>query len=131
MVFVDTGGWFAAVVPTDADHKAAMRSLRQNRQPLITTDYVVDETLTLLKARGHVQRALIMGQQFFHGSLAVVHYLSPAEILLAWRTFQRFSDKEWNFTDCTSKVVIDALGLTHAFAFDHHFAQFGSVQVVP
>ncbi len=35
------------------------------------------------------------------------------------------------FADCTSKVVIEKLGLAYAFAFDQHFRQFGTVAIVP
>jgi predicted nucleic acid-binding protein len=52
MIFVDTGAWFASVVPTDTDYHAAIAWLSTNSQPLITSDYVIDETLTLLRARG-------------------------------------------------------------------------------
>jgi len=131
MIFVDTGAWFASIVPTDSDHAAAVAWLRQNKQPLITTDYVVDETLTLLKQRGESKRAFALGEQFFGGTLATVYYLSQVEVEQAWQTFRRFSDKGWSFTDCTSKVVIEKLNLAHVFAFDHHFEQFGSVMVVP
>jgi predicted nucleic acid-binding protein len=44
--------------------------------------------------------------------------------------FQRFHDKEWSFTDCTSRVVMQRLGIQRAFAFDDHFRQFGTVTVV-
>jgi hypothetical protein len=131
MIFVDTGAWFASVVPTDSDHASAIAWLRQNKQPLITTDYVIDETLTLLKMRGEQRRALALGAQFFSGALANVHYLIPSEMEMAWQTFRHFSDKGWSFTDCASKVVIERLNRTHAFAFDQHFKQFGSVIVVP
>ena len=46
MTFVDTGGWFASVVPWDANHAAAVAWLSQNQETLVTTDYVLDETLT-------------------------------------------------------------------------------------
>jgi len=59
------------------------------------------------------------------------YYLTEADILLSWQTFCQFYDKAWSFTDCTSKVFIDKLHLQQAFAFDHHFHQFGSVEVVP
>ncbi len=131
MIFVDTGGWFAATVPMDPDHTAAARWLAQNAQRLVTTDYVVDETLTLLKARGQYRRTLTLGEHLFDGTLATVYYLTEDDLRAAWHTFIRFSDKEWSFTDCTSKVVIERFGLTHAFAFDTHFRQFGSVAVVP
>jgi uncharacterized protein len=45
--------------------------------------------------------------------------------------FKTFADKDWSFTDCTSKIVIEQLGIAQAFAFDHNFEQFGTVQIVP
>ncbi|HEX9987631.1 MAG TPA: hypothetical protein VGE45_04035, partial [Chloroflexia bacterium] len=59
------------------------------------------------------------------------YYLIEEDILTAWQVFRTYADKEWSFTDCTSKVVIEKLGITHAFAFDQHFRQFGTVAVVP
>jgi len=131
MIFVDTGAWFSGVVPADPDHARATAWLASNRAPLITTDYIVDETLTLLRARGQRKYALDIGTEFFHGALATVHYLAPAEVLRAWDVFRAFADKDWSFTDCTSKVVMEALGITTAFSFDQHFHQFGTVTVVP
>ena len=131
MVFVDTSAWFASVVPSDRDHAAATRWLSQNTQPLITTDYIVDETLTLLKARGQTLRAMVMGEQCFRGTLATVYYLTAADILVSSQIFRQFSDKEWSFTDCISKALIGKLHMQQAFAFDHHFHQCGSVEVVP
>jgi uncharacterized protein len=43
VIFVDTGAWFAAFVPNDADHVAADRWLSSNSEPLVTTDYILDE----------------------------------------------------------------------------------------
>ena len=131
MIFVDTGAWFASVVPTDPDHAAATVWLSRNTEPLVTTDFVIDETLTLLKVRGQMARALAIGKSFFDGSLATVHYLTEAELRLAWDMFRQFTDKDWSFTDCTSKILIEQMAIQHAFAFDHHFRQFGTVVVVP
>jgi predicted nucleic acid-binding protein len=102
-----------------------------NTGPLLTTDYVIDETLTLLRARGERTRAIAFGLDVFSGKLATIHYLSPADIAVAWDVFRRFADKDWSFTDCTSKVVLESLGSVTAFSFDQHFRQFGTVTVVP
>ena len=134
MIFVDTGAWVAFASPDDQYHLIATQWMRANRQPFVTTDYVIDETLTLLKARGEPIRAQQLGTLLFGGnigSFAELYYLVEDDILNAWQVFLTYSDKEWSFTDCTSKVVIERLGITHAFAFDHHFRQFGSVAVVP
>jgi uncharacterized protein len=130
-VFVDSGAWFAAVVPWDANHARAVEWFRDNLKPLITTDYVVDETLTLLRARDEAQRALVMGSRFFGGGLTFLHFLTPEEISEAWEVFRRYADKDWSFTDCTSKVAIERHGCSSAVAFDHHFHQFGTVIVEP
>lgn len=131
MIFADAGALFAYVVPDDEHHEEARRWLRQNRVPLITTDYIIDETLTLLRARGESVRAVQLGYLLFSGALANLHYLTEGDILAAWAVYRTYTDKEWSFTDCTSKIMIEKLGLTHAFAFDQHFYQFGSVIVVP
>ena len=51
MIFVDTGAWFAVAVRDDPDHDSAMQWLRVNRDPLVTTDYILAETVTLLRMR--------------------------------------------------------------------------------
>lgn len=63
--------------------------------------------------------------------IAAVYHVSRADVAAAWAVFRKFADKDWSFTDCVSKVVMERLGLTSAFAFDQHFRQFGSVRVVP
>jgi uncharacterized protein len=131
MIFVDSGAWFSTFVPSDQRHREATEWFHQNTSPLITTDYVVDETLTLLKARGETDRALAVAEAFFQGELATTHFLTEREIRTACEVFRKYADKEWSFTDCTSKVVIEGLDLGTAFAFDHHFQQFGGIHVVP
>jgi predicted nucleic acid-binding protein len=161
MIFVDTGGWVGYISPDDEYHLQAKDWMHGNRQILVTTDYVLDESLTLLKARGEPARAQQLGSLLFgdvgtatatataaataaatdspslsaanigSGSIVRLYYLTPDDILAAWQVFRRYEDKEWSFTDCTSKVVIEKLGLTRAFSFDHHFHQFGTVSVVP
>ena len=131
MIFVDTGAWYASLVPHDPDHATAVQWLAANSSPLLTTDYVIDETLTLLRVRGERRRALLLGTKFFHNGLAEIHKITSTDLMLAWKTFEQFDDKSWSFTDCTSKVVMEQLNIKVAFAFDHHFQQFGTIQVVP
>ena len=131
MIFVDTGGWFAYLIPTDLDHATAAAWMIANRTPLLTTDYVIDETLTLLRSRGQNRIAVDFGTLVFAGQMATIHYLTSAEIAAAWNVFHRYADKYWSFTDCTCKVIMESFAITSAFSFDQHFRQFGTVSVVP
>ncbi len=131
MVFVDTGAWFALHVPSDPNHRRAVEWLRSNRQSLVTTDYVVDETLTLLCMRRESRRAIEVGRLLLESGLIRNHHVSQDDFRRAWDLFQRNHAAGWSFTDCASKVVLDQLAIRTAFAFDDHFRQFGTVEVVP
>jgi uncharacterized protein len=131
VIFVDTGAWFATFVPNDPDHATADAWLEANIEPLVTTDYVVDELLTLLKIRGEFQRAVRLGASLFAGEIAHIEWVMPDDVRQAWAIFQRYKDKDWSFTDCVSRVVMERLVIRTAFAFDDDFRQFGTVTVVP
>jgi uncharacterized protein len=131
LIFVDTGAWFARFVPSDRDHSAAREWFEQNTYPLITTDYVIDEVLTVLKVRGEYQRALEVGPSLFNGDVCDLEWVTQADVRNAWQIFSTYRDKGWSFTDCVSRVVMERLLITTAVAFDEHFHQFGTVTVVP
>ena len=131
MIFVDTGAWFAALVPNDADHEAADAWLELNTGPLVTTDYIVDGLLTLLRVRGEYDRALDVGPSLLRGEIARLEWVRQEDVEKAWEVFAQYQDKAWSFTDCVSRVIIERLGIETAFAFDEHFRQFGLVTVVP
>ena len=96
----------------------------------MTTDYVIDERLTLMKMRGEFPRALRVGGSLFAEEIAQVAWVLPGGIQQAWRIFQRYHDKGWSFTDGVSRVMMERLGIQKAFAFDDHFRQFGTVIVM-
>jgi hypothetical protein len=98
---------------------------------LITTDYCVDEVLTLLIARKRTAVVLATGWRLFNGDFCRLHFLTPDQIRRAWVVFQAKHTLGWSFTDCTSKVVIDELGIRTAASTDQHFRQFGNLTVVP
>ena len=131
MIFVDTSAWFAAFVSSDIDHKKAKSCLDQYDEKLITTDYIFDELLTLMKQRGEYAKALEIGELFLYGEYADLMLVSLEDVESAWDVFKRFRDKGWSFTDCTSYVVMKKLEITKAFAFDAHFSQFGFAEIVP
>lgn len=129
-IFVDTGAWYAASVASDPDHAVASAFMRSNRQRLVTSDYIYDELLTLFRSRGHTDRAQDWVNQARQGRCKIIR-ITDADFQMATEVFFKFADKQWSFTDCTSRVVIERLGINRAFAFDEHFRQFGTVTVLP
>jgi hypothetical protein len=127
-LFVDTAGWMACADAADPEHGRARaardRALRGGRV-LITTDYVVDETLTLIRMRLGLEAAETWWAQV-EGSSRVRH--EAIDALRAERaraTFFRHRDKDYSFTDCSSFVVMRELRLREALTTDRHFRQAG------
>lgn len=130
-IFVDTSAWYAVVISTDPNHHLARTWLAANKERLLTTDFVIDETLTLLRSRIAGSTAIEFGSQVLSSPDVDVIHVSREQFMEAWRVFRDFAETEWSFTDCTSKVVIEELRIERTFSFDRHFSQFGTVRVVP
>lgn len=130
-LFVDTGGWVALFNSTDRDHSRAVdywHEIREERRPLLTTNYVLDETYTLIRRT----RAGLAGAVDFHELVTKSQIVEIEEIdsrlrSRAWQLFTRYDDKVLSFTDCTSFALLQARGLFEVFAFDGDFAQVGFV----
>jgi hypothetical protein len=131
MTFVDTSAWAALLVPADPHHAAARTWHEQNHDKLLTSDYIVDELLTLLKTRYSTLAAIRAGQWFWSERPGTLVYLAPEDIEKARKIFRSHRDKEWSFTDCTSFALMQRFHLSNAFAFDQHFSQMRGIHRVP
>lgn len=131
MIFVDTSLWFAAHVVEDLNYIRADALLTNPSDRLVTTDYVIDELLTLLLMRGHRPVAQMLGPLLFSESMAEIIWIDSADVAAAWQLFDTYSDKTWSFTDCVSYAVMKRLGIREAFSLDEDFRQFGFVSVRP
>lgn len=67
MIFVDTSAWYALAEPGDPNSPAARSWLRTNTAALVTTDYILNELLTLLRARGKSHRGVTLGRKVLAG----------------------------------------------------------------
>ena len=129
--FVDTGAWCASVVPSDPRHRNLPAWLAGSPVRLLTTDCVVDETLTLLRARGERTRAIELGRRFFDLAGVAVHRVDADDARRAWTYFRDETHRDWSFTDCPSRAVIERLHLKRVLTFDHHFNEFGALEILP
>ncbi len=127
-VFVDTAGFLALWDAGDQHHATALRLqqelIRKNRR-FLTTEYVADETITLLLVR-HSHRAAMDFLDTIERSEALrLEWIDPARFHAAANWFRKHGDKQWSFTDCISFAVMRELRVRDAFTTDHHFQQAG------
>jgi predicted nucleic acid-binding protein len=105
--------------------RAARDAALEAGKVLVTTDYVVDETLTLTRLRLGLAAAEAWWEQI-EGSFRVRHETIDAlRAEKARAVFFRHRDKRYSFTDCTSFVVMKQLKLKEALTTDRHFLQMG------
>mgnify|MGYP000241633722 CR=1 FL=1 len=126
--FVDTGAWYALFNDLDIYHPRAsafMQKLIGQKAWLFTSDYVIDETLTLMRARLGHGKAVEFGRWVRQSPLVKLINVDEKIWQAACDLFVRYDDKYFSFTDCTSFAIMRQLGLRNAFAFDHNFEQAG------
>jgi len=127
-VFVDTGGWVALRYGRDQYHgraRSILRRLRADGIGLVTTEWVLAESVTLLKARGAVDHALALGEAIQAGRLGHLLESTPERRRRAWDLFVRYRDRRVSWVDCASFAVMEEIGLTQFFGFDDDFVRAG------
>lgn len=132
-LFVDTAGWMAlgdAADPTHEACRAARDRWLRDGGLLVTTDYVVDETLTLIRVRLGLHAASQWWKQIDASARVRWEPIGTARAEKARSWFFRWEDKTFSFTDCTSFVVMRELRIRIALTTDRHFEQAG-FQILP
>jgi uncharacterized protein len=128
VLFVDTAGWMACADESDPAHRKAV-AVRdfwiEGGGFFVTSDYVADETLTLLRIRLGIEAAEAWWRQVDGSSRVRWEYITLARADKARGLFFRFRDKDFSFTDCTSFILMRELKLREALTTDHHFVQAG------
>jgi predicted nucleic acid-binding protein len=133
-VFADTSFFFALVAKRDPAHQAAVdayaKLLRAGAQ-LCTTAYVVDETLTLTKARINAQTAVTLLDRIEASEAVAMEDIAPERFVSAKTYFRKHADHGYSFTDCTSFVLMRELKITAALTTDRHFKEAGFEVLLP
>jgi len=131
-IFIDTSAWVALENRKDIHYEQALifkDEVSNRRYRLYTSNFIQDETYTLLLANIGYERTIESGKRIRalrdKGLLHVVQVTEEIEES-AWEIFERFNrDKFWSFTDCTSKVIMELFDIKEAFSFDRNFEQMG------
>lgn len=127
-VFVDTSFFKAFIDKKDEFHPQAIqifKSLQSSNNPLITSNYILDETFTVIRSKCGLELAKDFKKvlENFEGGLKIIRVLIIDE-RNAWKYFFR----DWSglsFTDCVSFAAMTRLGLKHVATFDTHFQKAG------
>jgi predicted nucleic acid-binding protein len=129
-LFVDTWGWLVLADVAEPAH-TEVRQLRKRygtlRVPWVTTDYVLDETITRVFARAPFQKAEAFCSRLLEAArkgTVAIESITPRRFRAAYALRLRYRDKpRISFTDLTSFAVMRELGIQHVLTRDLHFQQ--------
>ena len=130
--FIDTWGWIALGRRKDTRHDEAAeyyRALSRTDERIYTSDYVLDEAITLIFRRESFAEAARFVNSIIASASSryiIVEQISPERFAAAWDLRLRLKDKaRISFTDLTSMIVMRERGVKHVLTDDKHFAQVG------
>jgi len=126
MIFVDTSAFYARQARRDSHFQVASVLWKElERTTLITTNHVIEETLTLLARRlGYLLAADMATRLYSSAKLDIVSTTRDDE-LDAIQFFRKFADQSISFTDCISFAIMKRNRISTAFTFDRHFLDAG------
>jgi len=131
-IFIDTSAFLALEDESDQYHEGAIQFreqvLRRRRYEIVTTSYIMDETLTLIRFRMGINASIDFSKKLRKSEVVKIVRVSRGIEEKSLDTFERYADKDFSFTDCVSFVVMLEMGIKEAFAFDQHFDQMGFVR---
>lgn len=133
MIFIDTSAFYALEVEDDKNHEKASSFLQIIKKgtygALVTSDYVIDETLTLLRIKHGVIPALKFLDKVRKSKSIKIVWVDETVFNMACEYFKRNKKLEWSFTDCTSFAIMKLLDIKYTFTFDKNFEEAGFVKL--
>ncbi len=132
-IFVDTSAWVALKDKSDKHNQKAIelnKELLLNKNRYFTSNYIIDETLTLILMKLNHNTAIEFGEEIRNSKLIEIIYLDKELEEDSWQFFKKYSDKNFSFTDCSSFIIMKKFGIQKAFSSDHHFEQAGFIKLL-
>lgn len=124
-IFIDTSFFYAHAFANDIYHQEAVEFISSASVPLITSNFVFDELITILRYDFGHQVAGKYGSHLRESTICNLVRITPDDEEAAWELFLKYADQDFSFTDCTSFAFMRRLGITEAAAFDTHFDTAG------
>lgn len=127
-LFLDTSGFYALLVHSDDGHRRAAAEMAEAASTgvrLATTDYVLDETATLLRVRGFSHLLKPFFDTLDRAKNGHVVWMEEERFAATRQLFLKYADQRVSFTDCFSFCVMREFRIRRALTKDRHFADAG------
>lgn len=130
-IFIDSSVLCAYANGIDVHHSKAAeiikRILMKEYGSAIITDYIFDETMTVIMRRTNKKMACDFGRVILNSDILMVRidYIIFQE---AWNLFQK--NNNFSFTDCTISAFMNIFKINTIATFDQEFKKFKELKII-
>jgi len=128
VIFIDTGPFLARYIAKDEHHKKSLSTwaaLEKSKDKLFTSNFVLDETFTLLGRRTGYGFAAERARAILSSSAITILRPDKYDEVEAVKLFEKYADQAVSYTDCISFFLMRSNKIDRAFTFDKHFKMAG------
>jgi len=132
VIFADTSFFVALRNVRDGHHGDAVSLLALvEKSGLVTSNHIRGETWTFLRRREGHAAAVGFLDALQHSPRVRLETVTPAQEADALRWLRRHDGRAYSFVDATSFVMMRAMRIREALAFDGDFSAAGFVELRP
>ena len=129
-IFIDSSVFCAYANVRDVHHKNAKKIIEDiisgKHENGITTDYIFDETVTVIRRKSNSRTAIEIGKFLLDSEI----FIAKIDSLVFQKSWELFQTNELSFTDCSNIVFMDLFDISKIATFDKGFKNIKGVQVI-
>jgi len=128
VIYIDTGAFIARHLKRDRYNEIALtlwKDLQTKKERYFTSNFVLDETFTLLGRRAGYNFASQRAHNIYLSDTITILRPNREDELKAIDLFEKYSNLKVSYTDCISFVLMSRNKINKVFTFDKHFELAG------
>jgi predicted nucleic acid-binding protein len=130
-IYIDTSAFYALIDRSDTCHiaaKALWPALIKNEIDLLTSSYVVSETMTILQKRLGQEAASLWHKAVL--GVVDIQWVDRSLHNLGYELWMSLGRLGFSLVDCVGHILMNQQQVTRAFCFKTHYAHQG-IALVP
>lgn len=133
MIFIDTNVLVAYAVKKDINHARAEKLINLISTlkfgNMVISDYVFDETITVISARTKSLEEAVVAGNYIRESMIVLN-TDESTFEETWRLFKAQKKSRLSFTDCEILSIMKEYNIGNLATFDGEFKNVESVRII-
>ena len=138
MILIDTNFFVALFNSRDKNHQRAKVLLKELRNASwgsrIITDYVIDETVTMLWVQTHSKKLVndFYNKIVLNKKFSKIEKITSDDIDKTWELWNKYAEypkRPLSFTDCSIVAIIERMQIANVLTFDSEFDGLATIVV--